>query len=193
MRWQVLGGHERHLRALNGGVRSGLEHHFWPCIYQPNQDAIARYTECIDDLPPVTVIEVENWGRDGSNMLLVDGFHRYAAHLEAGRKNIIANVVHGDTHGLPFTQENKQNMILHLIEALGEEVYEKRFGLDKKKLMPMTGTSDRIYSRATTPLRDRLEKERNGMILELHKDWSSQHGIAEAVGCSQRTVGDVLE
>jgi len=174
---------------------------------QLNKEAVARYTESIDDLPPVTVIRVERWKKTSSNLLLVDGFHRYEAHLKAGRTQIKADVIDmhvfpqalhyactaNDNHGLPFTQENKQSMILHLIEVLGREAFLKRFKLHKTILMATTGASATTYQKATQDYRDNLEKERNELILKLDSEDKSQREIAEITESSKGTVENVIK
>ena len=76
-----------------------------------NIQVIEQYHEALtrgDTFPPVDVCEVSG------QMLLVDGFHRYAAHCRAGATSILAVVIRGtqadamkaallanQTHGLP--------------------------------------------------------------------------------------------
>jgi hypothetical protein len=51
-----------------------------------DQDRVRRYAEVLDQLPPVTVFELED-----HTLLLTDGYHRVAAAQQAGR-----TVVQGD-------------------------------------------------------------------------------------------------
>lgn len=82
---------------------------------QLDPEAIERYTEAWDRLPPVSVFEVD--GR----WLLVDGFHRHASALRANRRQITAEVHQGTFnealdfaatanlgHGLPLTRAERR-------------------------------------------------------------------------------------
>jgi hypothetical protein len=73
-------------------------------------------------LPPVFVVF------DGREFLLVDGFHRLAAHEQAGIKEIAANIVNATRldaiwasfsantkHGVPLTREQKREVIQKII------------------------------------------------------------------------------
>lgn len=54
-----------------------------------NQDVVKEYSECVDDLPPITVY------CDGSKNYVVKGFHRYHAHVKAKAGFISCEVVFG--------------------------------------------------------------------------------------------------
>jgi len=89
-----------------------------------NQEAVQAYTAILEndgDLPPVTVYQEPH--DDG--YWLADGFHRYQAHINAGKVNIMAFVMNGSReealdyaesanleHGLALSNEDKKN-ILH--------------------------------------------------------------------------------
>jgi ParB-like nuclease domain len=58
-----------------------------------DQDRVRRYAEVLDQLPPVTVFELED-----QTLLLVDGYHRVAAAQHAGRSTVRAEVRLGTKH-----------------------------------------------------------------------------------------------
>ncbi|MEM8494612.1 MAG: ParB/RepB/Spo0J family partition protein [Planctomycetota bacterium] len=86
-----------------------------------DSDAIGEYADALvagRDLPPVTVYQ------DGDRFLLVNGFHRVPAHLEAGRTTIEAEVIQGTrdeaawhaagantTHGVRRTNADKRRQV----------------------------------------------------------------------------------
>jgi len=54
-----------------------------------DDDTVKEYIDVLDDLPPITVFEVDG------EYVLVDGFHRYAAYKQAGRDTIPCEILQG--------------------------------------------------------------------------------------------------
>jgi ParB-like chromosome segregation protein Spo0J len=50
-------------------------------------DRVQRYTQLLEELPPVTVFRLED-----QTLLLVDGYHRVAAAQQAGRATVDADI-----------------------------------------------------------------------------------------------------
>lgn len=88
-----------------------------------DQTVILDYAELVDVLPPVVV-----FGNNGVAWWLADGWHRYYAHQEAGRKHILADVRAGGVrdailfscgvnsqHGLRRTNEDKRRAVRTLL------------------------------------------------------------------------------
>jgi hypothetical protein len=83
----------------------------------PSDQAIARYQDVIDDLPPIAV------ARDG---VLVDGFHRWQAHLRAGVDTIAVedlneSIRRNATHGQQLTAKDKQRNAERLWAGLAQD------------------------------------------------------------------------
>jgi len=96
---------------------------------QPRQaisdETVLEYAEALRDgavFPPVVVV------RDGANLWLVDGFHRFHAHRSCGRETIAANVREGTLrdavlhslsanveHGLRRTNADKRKAVLTML------------------------------------------------------------------------------
>jgi hypothetical protein len=87
-----------------------------------DQNLADEYAENIEKLPAVDVFH------DGVNYWLVDGFHRYFAHQNAGKKEIPANIKIGTVrdailfsvgvnacHGKRRTNEDKRKAVLTLL------------------------------------------------------------------------------
>lgn len=86
-------------------------------------DAVSRYSETLDSLPPGKAIF------DGKHYWLWDGNHTMLAHTEAGRKTMRVEVEDGtkreailraaaaneDARGLPRTNEDKRQAVLTLL------------------------------------------------------------------------------
>jgi uncharacterized ParB-like nuclease family protein len=88
-----------------------------------DQNLVDEYAENIEKLPAVDVFH------DGVNYWLVDGFHRYFAHQNAGKKEILANIKIGTVrdailfsvgvnacHGKRRTNEDKRKAVLTLLK-----------------------------------------------------------------------------
>lgn len=90
-----------------------------------DETVIGEYAESLREgavFPPVTLYF------DGESYWLADGFHRFAAHLKAGKSEINANIQQGTrrdavlasvganaNHGLRRSQEDKRNAIMTLL------------------------------------------------------------------------------
>jgi hypothetical protein len=87
-----------------------------------SRDVIEDYAEIIDELPPVTVFD------DGKQLFLADGFHRYKAHVFAGRDTIQCEVRKGtrrdavlfavsanSRHGLRRSRNDKRKAVMALL------------------------------------------------------------------------------
>lgn len=91
-----------------------------------NQTVVDQYAEAIKDGSEFPAIRVYH---DGNFYYLADGFHRYFAHLKAGKAGIKAEVVNGTLrdailysfganalHGLQRTVEDKRKVVLAMLE-----------------------------------------------------------------------------
>lgn len=93
-----------------------------------NGEAVRAYTAILEnegELPPITVYR----GEHDDGYWLADGFHRYEAHINAGKVNIMAFVRDGDRddalefaesanleHGLALSNEDKKNILHRRLE-----------------------------------------------------------------------------
>jgi len=93
---------------------------------QINQDCVNEYAELVKDgveFPPVRVYF------DGTDYHLADGFHRYMAHLQAGKVSITSDVVNGtlrdailhslganSMHGLRPTRADKRKAVQTMLD-----------------------------------------------------------------------------
>lgn len=93
---------------------------------QINQDCVAEYADLVKEgveLPPVRVYY------DGTDYYLADGFHRYFAHVHAGKASIAADVINGtlrdailnslganSSHGLRPNNADKRKAIQTMLD-----------------------------------------------------------------------------
>ncbi|RUL88576.1 ParB/RepB/Spo0J family partition protein [Tautonia sociabilis] len=115
-------------------------------------EAVERYAESVEDLPPVTVFDVDG------QWLLADGFHRHAAFVSRNKPRIPSRVVGGTyqealqhaalanlTHGLPLRRQERRRAV------------EIRLRLDPER-------SDRQLSRELGVSRDLVAKVRHDLV-----------------------------
>ena len=86
---------------------------------KPHDEVVERYRDALDQLPPITV------ARDG---VLVDGYHRWQAHVREGAKSILAenlgnltdaeivreSIQRNATHGQQLTRKDKERLSAQL-------------------------------------------------------------------------------
>ena len=88
-----------------------------------NMDAVLRYSEILDDLPPVKLVRV------GDTLLLASGHHRIKGYAKAGMDTIPAEITEGTrldaikiglkdnlSHGVPLTKDERNRAIVMLVE-----------------------------------------------------------------------------
>jgi uncharacterized ParB-like nuclease family protein len=93
-----------------------------------DDDTVKEYIEVLDDLPPITVFEVDG------EYVLVDGFHRYAAYKQAGRDTIECEIIQGTlddareyacganrAHGLRRNDSDKRKAVAEFFNIPGRD------------------------------------------------------------------------
>ena len=88
-----------------------------------NMDAVLRYSEILDDHPPIKLVRV------GDTLLLASGHHRYESYVKAGKNEIPAEVTVGTrldavkiglkdnlAHGVPLSRDERNRAIVMLVE-----------------------------------------------------------------------------
>jgi DNA-binding transcriptional regulator YdaS (Cro superfamily) len=156
----------------------------------PSDEMIGRYQDVIDQLPPITV------ARDG---VLVDGYHRWQAHLRAGAESIAVehlgdltdveilneSIRRNATHGQQLTRDDKRANAERLWPGLGQD---DRIGF----LADLLGVSRRTVEQWTQDVR---KAERDRVKAEAWDRWlncETQEAIADTIGEKQQTVSDWL-
>lgn len=105
------------LIRIDGGTQSRAE---------INERVVEEYAESIKDGAEFPAVRVYH---DGNFYYLADGFHRYFAHLKAGKAGIKADVINGTLrdavlysfganalHGLRRTNEDKRKVVVTMLE-----------------------------------------------------------------------------
>lgn len=160
---------------------------------KPNDEAIERYRDALDNLPPIVV------ARDG---VLVDGYHRWQAHVREGVEMVEAENL-GDlsdaeilresykrnaTHGEQMSKREKVNAAEHLyLNAGGNE--DERYALIAETLSLKVDVAKKYCAQA----RQTEKRKQQEQAWDLWLDCVSQVEIAERLGQSQQTVSNWVQ
>lgn len=164
---------------------------FVPDLYpriKPSDEVIDRYRDALDNLPPIVV------ARDG---IIVDGFHRWQAHLREGMEIIQAEHL-GDlsdaeilresyrrnaTHGHQLSTADKRRAADHMYRTLPGTSVE-RYG-DIADVLGVTVKTAETYC---ADARKHEAAERKARAIDLWLDCWLQQDVAKEVGVSQPTI-----
>lgn len=163
---------------------------------KPHDDVVERYRDAIENLPPIVV------ARDG---VLVDGYHRWQAHVREGVEQIQAenlgnltdaeivreSIKRNASHGQQLTRQDKQRMAAKLWDAFrGNDLAPA----DRvKDIAGLLAVSERSVQTWTKDARKAEKEEQQGRAWDLWLDCNSERSIADALGITHPTVGDWLE
>lgn len=160
---------------------------------KPHDDVIERYRDAIDSLPPIVV------ARDG---VLVDGYHRWQAHvrenIEVIRAENLGNLSDAEiiresikrnaSHGQQLSRQDKQRMAAHLWGALGD----LDNGARTADIATLLAVSERSVQGWTKDARKAEKDAQQVKAWDMHLDCSTEREIAEAVGVTQPTINEWL-
>jgi DNA methylase len=159
---------------------------------KPSDEVIERYVDAIDMLPPIAI------ARDG---IIVDGFHRWQAHVRLGLEKI--GVEHlGDlsdaeilresyhrnsTHGHQLSTQDKKRAADHL--------YRNLPGTAAERITEIASVLGLIESSATKYVATARQDEKAALkerAWELWLDCRTQQQIADELGVVQKSVSNWL-
>jgi len=172
-----------------------LDNSVWP-RNALDEEAIERYRDCLDDLPPVVV--------DRETMTVIDGWHRVEAHKREGTEIISVKYdscaprlflakayALNARHGLPVDNEIRDQIIVDLnqgkdgYDPIGEEAIAQILGVSQQRvsqvLVNLLGAS--IFTKDKTKTRETIRLFLQGM---------SHRKIADQFGVSHPTISSVV-
>jgi len=156
---------------------------------KPNDEAIERYRDALEKLPPIVV------ARDG---VLVDGYHRWQAHVREEVETIQAEdlgnlsdaeilreaIVRNAAHGQQLSRQDKQREAGRLWKAFEHLEPAAR----EQEIAELLAVSDRTVRGWTKDARKEEKQALQEKVWQLHLNCLSQRQIAEATGLDQATV-----
>lgn len=160
---------------------------------KPQDDVIERYRDAIENLPPIVV------ARDG---ILVDGYHRWQAHvrenLDVIRAENLGNLSESEiiresikrnaSHGQQLSSADKKKMAGHLWTALAHLPQDERVQ-DIANLLSVTDKSVRTWTKDARKAEKTAQQDE---VWALWLDCKDVRTIAELTGVAKSTVDDWL-
>lgn len=158
---------------------------------KPHDDVVERYRDALANLPPIVV------ARDG---VLVDGYHRWQAHVREGVDQIQAvnlgnltdaeivreSIKRNATHGQQLTRQDKQRMAGHLWAALADLAPADRV----KDIAELLAVSDRSVQAWTKDVRKAEKQQQQDKAWDLWLDCRALESIATEIGVTHPTIHD---
>ena len=172
-----------------------LDNSIWPRSAL-DEEAIERYRDCLDELPPIRV--------DTETMSVLDGWHRVEAHKREGIENISVTYdscpphlflarayALNARHGLPVDNEVRDRIIVNLrqgkdgVDPMGEEEIARVIGITQGRvaqvLVNLLGANNFTSDKAK--VREAIRLFLQGM---------SHRKIADQFGVSHPTISSVV-
>jgi DNA modification methylase len=157
---------------------------------KPNDEAIERYRDALEKLPPITI------ARDG---VLVDGYHRWQAHVREEVETIQAEdlgnlsdaeimreaIVRNASHGQQLSRADKKREAGRLWDAFKHLEPKARTAEIAELLAVGEATAYSWTQDARKEEKDALKEK----VWQLHLSCLSQRQISDDVGVTQPTVG----
>jgi hypothetical protein len=158
---------------------------------KPNDEAIERYRDALEKLPPIVV------ARDG---VLVDGYHRWQAHVREEVETIQAEdlgnlsdaeimreaITRNASHGQQLSRQDKAREAGRLWKAF--ENLEP--GEREKEIADLLAINVKTVQRATKDARKEEKQAMQEKVWQLHLSCLSQRQITDATGTPRKTVDD---
>ncbi len=158
---------------------------------KPNDEVVERYRDALDNLPPIVV------ARDG---VLVDGYHRWQAHVREGAESIQAenlgnltdaeilreSITRNATHGQQMSRQDKQRMATRLWGAFADVKAAERV----KDIADLLAVSERAVQAWTKDARKAEKEQQQDKAWDLWLDCAEQKAIAEQMDISEGTVSE---
>ena len=158
---------------------------------KPNDEAIERYRDSLEKLPPIII------ARDG---VLVDGYHRWQAHVREGIDQIQAEdlgnlsdaeimreaITRNASHGQQLSRQDKAREAGRLWKAFENLEPAER----EKEIADLLAVSASTVQRATKDARKEEKQAMQEKVWQLHLSCLSQRQITDATGTPQKTIND---
>jgi len=158
---------------------------------KPNTATIEQYVDMLHDgaeLPPVEV--------DAEGMVLLDGYHRWKAFIEAGVPAIDAKLI--ALEGMPRLLYAASRNAIHgdrlaMSEKRAVARQMEQQGLSQTEIQKWLHVSAGTVNGWVSDIVTRSQREREGTILWLQLLGWTQDEIAERVGCDQSSISRVCK
>lgn len=156
---------------------------------KPLDDVIERYRDALENLPPIVVAK---------GGVLVDGYHRWQAHVREGAADIAAedlgdlsdaeilreSISRNASHGQQLSRADKQKMAARLWTALADLPTAERV----QDISGLLAVSERSVQSWTKDVRKAEKDAAQAKAFDLWLDCHEQQGIADQLAVSEATI-----
>lgn len=156
---------------------------------KPHDDVVERYRDALSNLPPIIV------ARDG---VLVDGYHRWQAHVREGVETIPAenlgnlsdaeiireSIKRNATHGQQLTRQDKQRMAGQLWSTFGHMPTSERVD----EIVQLLAVSRDAVERWTKDERQAEKRSLRERAWDLHLNCLPDKEIGDTIGVTDKTA-----
>lgn len=152
---------------------------------EADSPTITKYAEDIEVLPPVEI---------NQHNILIDGFHRWKAHVKCELPTIQATVTQteSDSHifrlAIERNKSHGRQMSLADKRKSARRLYDRGEGLSKSDLASVLSVSEKSIDRYLSDIDKDLRSERKEKIAAMWMACYTQEEIAEAVGVTQQSI-----
>ena len=148
-----------------------------------DDETVTLYRTAIDNLPPITITN-ENW--------LVDGYHRYLAHIAEGRQEIATEVLNIPKEQI-LVEAIRRNAIhgKQLTRLEKRQLAQQLYPMAINELAQLLGVTERSVRDWTADQRRNEDEARNERIWQAWLVCKSTREIGEAENLSQETVANI--
>ena len=160
---------------------------------KPNDEAIERYRDALDKLPPIVIAR---------NGVLVDGYHRWQAHVREGSEQIQAEdlgnlsdaeimreaITRNASHGQQLSRQDKAREAGRLWKAFENLEPAER----EKDIADLLAVSASTVQRATKDARKEEKQAMQEKVWQLHLSCLNQRQITDATGVPVQTLNGWL-
>ena len=158
---------------------------------RPDDAAIERYRDAIDNLPPIVV------ARGTRGAVLVDGYHRWQAHIREGRAEIAVEDLGDITDAAIFNESVRRNaqhgqqLSRSDKKALAAKLWQTLAHLNGERvatIAELLAVSERSVQEWTKGARTDEKRALQAKAWDLWLDCATQEQISAQVGADQATV-----
>ncbi len=156
---------------------------------KPLDDVVERYRDALENLPPITI------ARDG---ILVDGYHRWQAHVREGAEKIPAenignlsdaeiireSIKRNSSHGQQLSRADKKRMAGQLWQTFAHLSSGER----TRDIVDLLSVSRDVVERWTKDERAAEKQSQKDRAWDLHLDCQSDVEIGEALNVTDKTA-----
>lgn len=160
---------------------------------KPSDEIVERYRDALEKLPPIVV------ARGG---LIVDGYHRWQAHVREGAESIAVedlgnltdaeivreSIKRNSSHGYQLTRQDKKKLAGQLWQSFGDSGQSERV----KEIAALLAVTERTVQEWTKEARKAEKEAQQAKAWDLWLECHSDRDISKMMSIADRTISEWL-